>query len=145
MSHFFKYSYLACLCRHHSFSHCWSHRGSLDCQRVARWTGAQTGTVYSISGSFSLSSGRVLSTIRTKEPHLSHPCPGTLELLPGRCDPSDHPLPADPLSTGLYCNHQDLSEQYSSLLLGITNTAGALTGVLGARLVLMDETERRFV
>ncbi|KAI8468510.1 MAG: carbohydrate transporter [Monoraphidium minutum] len=32
---------------------------------------------------------------------------------------------------GLYCNHQDLSPKYASALLGITNTAGALPGVLG--------------
>jgi ACS family sodium-dependent inorganic phosphate cotransporter len=32
---------------------------------------------------------------------------------------------------GLYCNHQDLSPRYASLLLGISNTAGALPGVLG--------------
>eukprot|EP00798_Chlamydomonas_sp_ICE-L_P027115 gene27115-2342_t len=32
---------------------------------------------------------------------------------------------------GLYCNHQDLSAKYAGALLGITNTAGALPGVLG--------------
>ena len=32
---------------------------------------------------------------------------------------------------GLYCNHQDLSPKYASALLGISNTAGALPGVLG--------------
>jgi ACS family sodium-dependent inorganic phosphate cotransporter len=32
---------------------------------------------------------------------------------------------------GLYCNHQDLSPRYASLLLGVSNTAGALPGVLG--------------
>ncbi|KAG1653261.1 hypothetical protein FOA52_004275 [Chlamydomonas sp. UWO 241] len=32
---------------------------------------------------------------------------------------------------GLYCNHQDLSPRYAGALLGITNTAGALPGVLG--------------
>lgn len=32
---------------------------------------------------------------------------------------------------GLYCNHQDLSPKYAGALLGITNTAGALPGVLG--------------
>jgi ACS family sodium-dependent inorganic phosphate cotransporter len=32
---------------------------------------------------------------------------------------------------GLYCNHQDLSPKYASALLGITNTAGAIPGVLG--------------
>lgn len=32
---------------------------------------------------------------------------------------------------GLYCNHQDLSARYAGALLGITNTAGALPGVLG--------------
>lgn len=32
---------------------------------------------------------------------------------------------------GLYCNHQDLSPRYASALLGISNTAGALPGILG--------------
>ena len=43
---------------------------------------------------------------------------------------------------GLYCNHQDLSPRYASLLLGISNTAGALPGVLGvwAAGVALDAT-----
>lgn len=43
---------------------------------------------------------------------------------------------------GLYCNHQDLSPRYASLLLGVSNTAGALPGVLGvwAAGVLLDAT-----
>lgn len=43
---------------------------------------------------------------------------------------------------GLYCNHQDLSPQYASALLGITNTAGALPGVLGVTAAgfLLDAT-----
>lgn len=32
---------------------------------------------------------------------------------------------------GLYCTHQDLSPKYSSALLGLTNTSGAVPGVLG--------------
>lgn len=32
---------------------------------------------------------------------------------------------------GLYCNHQDLSPRFASALLGISNTAGALPGILG--------------
>ena len=32
---------------------------------------------------------------------------------------------------GLYCNHQDLSPKYAGILLGITNTAGALPGIIG--------------
>eukprot|EP00803_Ostreobium_quekettii_P003718 evm.model.scf_1083.5 EVM.evm.TU.scf_1083.5 scf_1083:48497-52568(-) len=32
---------------------------------------------------------------------------------------------------GLYCNHQDLSSRYASALLGISNTAGAVPGILG--------------
>ena len=44
---------------------------------------------------------------------------------------------------GLYCNHQDLSPKYASLLLGVSNTAGALPGVLGvwAAGVLLDATQ----
>jgi ACS family sodium-dependent inorganic phosphate cotransporter len=38
-------------------------------------------------------------------------------------DPSPHHAPRSP--------HQDLSPKYASALLGITNTAGALPGVLG--------------
>jgi ACS family sodium-dependent inorganic phosphate cotransporter len=43
---------------------------------------------------------------------------------------------------GLYCNHQDLSPRYASLLLGVSNTAGALPGVLGvwAAGVALDRT-----
>ncbi|KAI8466882.1 MAG: major facilitator superfamily domain-containing protein [Monoraphidium minutum] len=32
---------------------------------------------------------------------------------------------------GLYCTHQDLSPKYSSALLGLTNTAGAVPGIIG--------------
>ena len=43
---------------------------------------------------------------------------------------------------GLYCNHQDLSPRYASILLGVSNTAGALPGVLGvwAAGVVLDST-----
>ena len=43
---------------------------------------------------------------------------------------------------GLYCNHQDLSPKYASILLGITNTAGALPGVTVVAAVgyLLDKT-----
>ncbi|KAG1669069.1 hypothetical protein FOA52_003987 [Chlamydomonas sp. UWO 241] len=43
---------------------------------------------------------------------------------------------------GLYCNHQDLSPKYAGALLGITNTAGALPGVLGVTMAgyLLDVT-----
>jgi MFS transporter, ACS family, solute carrier family 17 (sodium-dependent inorganic phosphate cotransporter), other len=43
---------------------------------------------------------------------------------------------------GLYCNHQDLSPKYAAALLGLTNTAGALPGVLGvtAAGLLLDAT-----
>jgi len=43
---------------------------------------------------------------------------------------------------GLYCSHQDMSPKYASALLGITNTAGALPGVLGvsAAGVILDRT-----
>ncbi|KAF8069573.1 ANTR6 [Scenedesmus sp. PABB004] len=32
---------------------------------------------------------------------------------------------------GLYCTHQDLSPKYASALLGLTNTSGAVPGILG--------------
>ncbi|KAH7618661.1 putative anion transporter 6, chloroplastic [Nannochloris sp. 'desiccata'] len=43
---------------------------------------------------------------------------------------------------GLYCNHQDLSPKYAAALLGLTNTAGALPGVLGVTTAgyLLDAT-----
>jgi len=43
---------------------------------------------------------------------------------------------------GLYCNHQDLSPKYAAPLLGITNTAGALPGILGVMLTgkILDAT-----
>ena len=44
---------------------------------------------------------------------------------------------------GLYCNHQDMSPRYSSILLGITNTVGALPGVIGVPLTgyLLEMTD----
>jgi len=44
---------------------------------------------------------------------------------------------------GLYSNHQDLSPKYSSILLGMTNTCGALPGVIGVPLTgyLLKETD----
>lgn len=43
---------------------------------------------------------------------------------------------------GLYCNHQDLSPKYAGALLGLSNTAGALPGVLGVMTAgyLLDKT-----
>jgi MFS transporter, ACS family, solute carrier family 17 (sodium-dependent inorganic phosphate cotransporter), other len=43
---------------------------------------------------------------------------------------------------GLYCNHQDLSPKYAAALLGLSNTAGALPGVLGVTAAgyLLDAT-----
>ena len=43
---------------------------------------------------------------------------------------------------GLYCNHQDLSPKYAAALLGISNTAGALPGIIGVWLTgnLLDIT-----
>ena len=43
---------------------------------------------------------------------------------------------------GLYCNHQDLSPKYAGILLGITNTAGALPGIIGVWSVgvILDRT-----
>ncbi|CAK9258764.1 unnamed protein product [Sphagnum jensenii] len=43
---------------------------------------------------------------------------------------------------GLYCTHQDISPKYAGILLGITNTAGAIPGVLGVALVgiIFDQT-----
>lgn len=43
---------------------------------------------------------------------------------------------------GLYCNHADLSPRYAPVLLGLTNTAGALPGILGVAFTgyLYDKT-----
>ncbi|CAG9464006.1 unnamed protein product [Pedinophyceae sp. YPF-701] len=44
---------------------------------------------------------------------------------------------------GLYCNHQDLSPRYASVLLGMTNTAAAVPGIFGVTLtgLLLDQTD----
>ena len=44
---------------------------------------------------------------------------------------------------GLYCNHQDMSPRFASILLGMTNTIGALPGVIGVPLTgyLLQKTE----
>jgi cyanate permease len=44
---------------------------------------------------------------------------------------------------GLYCNHQDMSPRFASILLGMTNTIGALPGVIGMPLTgyLLQKTE----
>ncbi|KAL4421893.1 hypothetical protein ABPG77_003695 [Micractinium sp. CCAP 211/92] len=43
---------------------------------------------------------------------------------------------------GLYCNHADLSPRYASVLLGMTNTSGALPGIVGVAFTgwLYDQT-----
>ncbi|XP_003578623.1 probable anion transporter 5, chloroplastic isoform X2 [Brachypodium distachyon] len=44
--------------------------------------------------------------------------------------------------SGLYCTHQDISREYASILLGITNTVGAVPGIVGVALTgyLVDTT-----
>ncbi|KAJ6992529.1 hypothetical protein NC653_015808 [Populus alba x Populus x berolinensis] len=44
--------------------------------------------------------------------------------------------------SGLYCTHQDMSPEYASILLGITNTVGAIPGIVGVALTgyLLDTT-----
>ncbi|CAG7891996.1 unnamed protein product [Brassica rapa] len=44
--------------------------------------------------------------------------------------------------SGLYCTHQDISPEYASILLGITNTVGAVPGIVGVALTgfLLDST-----
>ncbi|CAN6459511.1 unnamed protein product [Victoria cruziana] len=44
--------------------------------------------------------------------------------------------------SGLYCTHQDISPEYASILLGITNTVGAVPGIVGVALTgyLVDQT-----
>ncbi|XP_022143032.1 probable anion transporter 6, chloroplastic isoform X2 [Momordica charantia] len=44
--------------------------------------------------------------------------------------------------SGLYCTHQDMSPEYASVLLGITNTVGAIPGIIGVALTgfLLDST-----
>lgn len=43
---------------------------------------------------------------------------------------------------GLYCNHQDLSPRYASILLGMTNTVASIPGVIGvaAAGIILDQT-----
>lgn len=44
---------------------------------------------------------------------------------------------------GLYSNHADLSPRYASILLGLTNTMGAVPGIIGVTLtgVIFDRTK----
>ncbi|XP_010454342.1 PREDICTED: probable anion transporter 6, chloroplastic [Camelina sativa] len=44
--------------------------------------------------------------------------------------------------SGLYCTHQDISPEYASILLGLTNTVGAVPGIVGVALTgfLLDST-----
>ena len=43
---------------------------------------------------------------------------------------------------GLYCNHADLSPRHAPILLGLTNTGGAVPGIIGVAItgVLLDST-----
>eukprot|EP00898_Chlorokybus_atmophyticus_P003947 jgi/Chlat1/4553/Chrsp29S08897 len=43
---------------------------------------------------------------------------------------------------GLFCTHQDISPKYASILVGLTNTAGALPGVVGVAFTgyMLDKT-----
>ena len=43
---------------------------------------------------------------------------------------------------GLYCNHADLSPRYAPVLLGLTNTSGAIPGIVGV--VISGETGHSF-
>lgn len=36
---------------------------------------------------------------------------------------------------GLYCTHGDMSSKYASVLLGLTNTSGAVPGIIGVAFV----------
>lgn len=44
---------------------------------------------------------------------------------------------------GLYCNHADLSPKYAPVLLGLTNTCGAIPGIMGVAFtgLLFDKTD----
>lgn len=43
---------------------------------------------------------------------------------------------------GLYCNHADLSPRHAPVLLGLTNTVGAVPGIIGVAVTgaLLDAT-----
>lgn len=43
---------------------------------------------------------------------------------------------------GLYCNHADLSPRYAPVLLGLTNTAAAIPGIIGVTITgaILDKT-----
>lgn len=45
--------------------------------------------------------------------------------------------------SGLYCTHQDMSRRYAGPLLGLTNTSGAVPGIIGVAVVgvLLDATD----
>jgi len=48
---------------------------------------------------------------------------------------------------GLYCNHADLSPRYAPFLLGMTNTIGALPGIIGVAVTgaILDATGARLL
>ena len=66
-------------------------------------------------------------------------CPACADASPPRAPPPPPPAVLVTLSlglasfslAGLYCNHADLSPRYASVLLGMTNTSGALPGIVG--------------
>lgn len=45
--------------------------------------------------------------------------------------------------SGLYCTHQDMSRRFAGPLLGLTNTSGAVPGIVGVAVVgvLLDATD----
>lgn len=45
--------------------------------------------------------------------------------------------------SGLYCTHQDMSKRFAGPLLGLTNTSGAVPGIVGVAIVgvLLDATD----
>lgn len=63
---------------------------------------------------------------------VTHAVPACLaySLAPLTSPPAAAPLPRC-MCAGLYSNHADLSPRYASVLLGITNTTGALPGIVG--------------
>ncbi|KAE9609750.1 putative major facilitator superfamily [Lupinus albus] len=96
--------------------------------------GVETTKVRKICQSIAFLSPAICMTLSSLDPGLPHW--EVVGLLTGGIALSSFAL------SGLYCTHQDMSPEYASILLGITNTVGAIPGILGVALTgyLLDLT-----
>lgn len=97
-------------------------------------TGVETTTVRKICQTIAFMSPAVCMTLSSLDLGLPHW--EVVAILTGGLALSSFAL------SGLYCTHQDISPEYASILLGITNTVGAVPGIVGVALTgyLLDST-----